>query len=137
MGITPGMMLCGAPAPTEPRLVRELSPRRVLSACTGENQLSWENKCAGEKEGGSGVELPLERGVEQGWSRAGAVLQGSEGQHGCTDSYNPECPNPRCVSAPLQVPGDSGDTWLPPPTAGDHWLLTVSLTLEMQALSFS
>lgn len=50
--ITQGMTLCGAPAHAEPRLVRELSPTRVLSACIGKNQLPWENEHAGDKEGG-------------------------------------------------------------------------------------
>lgn len=50
--ITQGMMLCRAPAHTEPRPVRELSPTRVLSACIGKNQLPRENEHGGDKEGG-------------------------------------------------------------------------------------
>lgn len=46
------MMLFGAPAHTEPRVVRKLSPARVLSVCLGRNQLPWENEHAGYKEGG-------------------------------------------------------------------------------------
>lgn len=34
VAITQGMMLSGAPAHTEPRLVRELSPTRVSSVCS-------------------------------------------------------------------------------------------------------
>lgn len=51
-GITQGMKLCGPPAHPEPRLVRELSPMRVLSVCIGKKQLPWENESVGDKEGG-------------------------------------------------------------------------------------
>ncbi|KAM6444553.1 TOG array regulator of axonemal microtubules protein 1 [Rhynochetos jubatus] len=42
-----------------------LSPRRVLSAGKGKNKLPWENEHAGDREGGSGVQMPLTEGVEQ------------------------------------------------------------------------
>ncbi|KFO99655.1 Protein FAM179B, partial [Calypte anna] len=42
-----------------------VSPRRVLSAGKGKSKLPWENEDAAEREGGSGVKMPLTKGVEQ------------------------------------------------------------------------
>ncbi|XP_054371277.1 TOG array regulator of axonemal microtubules protein 1 isoform X1 [Molothrus ater] len=44
---------------------RGLSPRRVLSAGRGKNKLPWENEPAADGEGGSGVRMPVAKGVEQ------------------------------------------------------------------------
>ncbi|CAN8215732.1 unnamed protein product [Coccothraustes coccothraustes] len=44
---------------------RGLSPRRVLSAGRGKNKLPWENEPAADREGGSGVRMPVAKGVEQ------------------------------------------------------------------------
>ncbi|XP_062351102.1 TOG array regulator of axonemal microtubules protein 1 [Cinclus cinclus] len=44
---------------------RGLSPRRVLSAGRGKNKLPWENELAADREGGSGVRVPVAKGVEQ------------------------------------------------------------------------
>ncbi|XP_068874802.1 pre-mRNA-processing factor 39 isoform X2 [Aphelocoma coerulescens] len=44
---------------------RGLSPRRVLSAGRGKNKLPWENELAADREGGSGVRMPVTKGVEQ------------------------------------------------------------------------
>uniref|UniRef100_A0A8C3XG91 TOG array regulator of axonemal microtubules 1 n=1 Tax=Cyanoderma ruficeps TaxID=181631 RepID=A0A8C3XG91_9PASS len=44
---------------------RGLSPRRVLSAGRGKNKLPWENELAADREGGSGVRLPVSKAVEQ------------------------------------------------------------------------
>ncbi|XP_053835463.1 TOG array regulator of axonemal microtubules protein 1 isoform X2 [Vidua macroura] len=45
---------------------RGLSPRRVLSAGRAlRNKLPWENEPAADKEGGSGVRMPVTKGVEQ------------------------------------------------------------------------
>ncbi|XP_053801157.1 TOG array regulator of axonemal microtubules protein 1 isoform X2 [Vidua chalybeata] len=45
---------------------RGLSPRRVLSAGRAlRNKLPWENEPAADREGGSGVRMPVTKGVEQ------------------------------------------------------------------------
>ncbi|XP_071282122.1 TOG array regulator of axonemal microtubules protein 1 isoform X5 [Agelaius tricolor] len=44
---------------------RGLSPRRVLSAGRGKNKLPWENEPAADGEGGSGLRMPVAKGVEQ------------------------------------------------------------------------
>ncbi|XP_077037017.1 TOG array regulator of axonemal microtubules protein 1 isoform X1 [Agelaius phoeniceus] len=44
---------------------RGLSPRRVLSAGRGKNKLPWENELAADGEGGSGLRMPVAKGVEQ------------------------------------------------------------------------
>ncbi|XP_041314393.1 TOG array regulator of axonemal microtubules protein 1 isoform X2 [Pyrgilauda ruficollis] len=44
---------------------RGLSPRRVLSAGRGKSKLPWENEPAADREGGSGVRMPVAKGVEQ------------------------------------------------------------------------
>ncbi|XP_050831476.1 TOG array regulator of axonemal microtubules protein 1 isoform X2 [Serinus canaria] len=44
---------------------RGLSPRRVLSAGRGKNKLPWENEPAADREGGSGVRMPVAKGMEQ------------------------------------------------------------------------
>ncbi|XP_064278828.1 TOG array regulator of axonemal microtubules protein 1 isoform X2 [Passer domesticus] len=44
---------------------RAPSPRRVLSAGRGKNKLPWENEPAADGEGGCGVRMPVEKGVEQ------------------------------------------------------------------------
>ncbi|XP_039922187.1 TOG array regulator of axonemal microtubules protein 1 [Hirundo rustica] len=41
------------------------SPRRVLSAGRGKNKLPWEKELAADREGGSGVRIPVSEGVEQ------------------------------------------------------------------------
>ncbi|XP_015485203.1 TOG array regulator of axonemal microtubules protein 1 [Parus major] len=52
---------CGHPACAQ----RRASPRRVLSAGRGKNKLPWENEPAADREGGSGVRMPVTKGVEQ------------------------------------------------------------------------
>ncbi|XP_058695856.1 TOG array regulator of axonemal microtubules protein 1 isoform X2 [Poecile atricapillus] len=52
---------CGHPACAQ----RRASPRRVLSAGRGKNKLPWENEPAADGEGGSGVRMPVTKGVEQ------------------------------------------------------------------------
>ncbi|XP_063015638.1 TOG array regulator of axonemal microtubules protein 1 isoform X2 [Melospiza melodia melodia] len=44
---------------------RGTSPRRVLSAGRGKNKLPWESEPAADGEGGSGVRMPVAKGVEQ------------------------------------------------------------------------
>ncbi|XP_059330936.1 TOG array regulator of axonemal microtubules protein 1 [Ammospiza nelsoni] len=44
---------------------RGASPRRVLSAGRGKNKLPWESEPAADGEGGSGVRMPVAKGVEQ------------------------------------------------------------------------
>uniref|UniRef100_A0A8U8AYL7 Uncharacterized protein n=1 Tax=Geospiza parvula TaxID=87175 RepID=A0A8U8AYL7_GEOPR len=53
---------------------RGLSPRRVLSAGRGKNKLPWENEPAADREGGSGVRMPVAKGVEQVWNSPGFIL---------------------------------------------------------------
>lgn len=79
MVITQGVTLLAAPAHTEPRVVRDLSPARVLSVCIGRNQLPWENEHAGYKKAteewrcllkGHGAGLPAVLQDSEGWMTA-------------------------------------------------------------------
>uniref|UniRef100_A0A8C5J3E0 TOG array regulator of axonemal microtubules 1 n=1 Tax=Junco hyemalis TaxID=40217 RepID=A0A8C5J3E0_JUNHY len=53
---------------------RGMSPRRVLSAGRGKNKLPWESEPAADGEGGSGVRMPVAKGVEQVWNSPGAFI---------------------------------------------------------------
>ncbi|XP_064572066.1 TOG array regulator of axonemal microtubules protein 1 [Zonotrichia leucophrys gambelii] len=62
---------------------RGMSPRRVLSAGRGKNKLPWESEPAADGEGGSGLRMPVAKGVEQ-LAAASDPLQPPKAQQGRT-----------------------------------------------------
>ncbi|XP_074400258.1 TOG array regulator of axonemal microtubules protein 1 isoform X2 [Zonotrichia albicollis] len=63
---------------------RGMSPRRVLSAGRGKNKLPWESEPAADGEGGSGVRMPVAKGVEQ-LAAASDPLQPPKAQQGSAE----------------------------------------------------